>query len=75
MDTPQLVKFSKEVSEFIESISTKIGDEWFYIPMWFKKQGEQVFSLHTFDKLPDELKKEILNHRKEIPELMPEKRK
>lgn len=53
------VKYEKDSSDFLEKTATKVvlpsGDEWFYLPHWYKKVGEQTFEIVTFEKLPNEL--------------------
>lgn len=61
------VKYTKEQTDFIKRTSTSIKDQWYYIPFWFKEVGENTFELYTFDKLPEPLKREIINIRSETP--------
>lgn len=60
------LKLIETDSEFLEKIANKInvlGDEWFYMPFWFKKTGDNRFVIYTFDKLPDCVKEFIKENR------------
>jgi len=61
-----LIKVSKEVSNFIEVISHKEGDKWFYIPFWFKKIDNDVYEQVSFENLPKELIDTIKRNRERI---------
>ena len=59
-----ILKMRKDASEFIENHSTMIkGDEegknWYHIPMYFKKVGENLFAEYSFEDLPEHIKKQI----------------
>lgn len=52
-----IIKYSQEVSDFIND-HTKMeinGNDWCYIPTWFKKVGENMFEVYSFEKLPQEV--------------------
>lgn len=49
-------------SAFLEKFCNKIesrSGEWFWMPYWFKKVGEDIYEQYSFDKLPQEIKDEI----------------
>lgn len=58
-----IARFTREkVTAFIKEISIMIknGDEeWYYIPYWFKKLGDNIFELYSLDKFPEKIKKLI----------------
>lgn len=59
-----LLKLRKSDAEFIESAATCIkvddsGNDWFHIPMWFKKVGDGLFAEYSYDDLPEQVKKMI----------------
>jgi len=57
------IKFIKTDSDFIEKISRceydVNGSNWYYMPFWFKKVGEDVYEQHSLDDLPNEIKNRI----------------
>jgi len=64
------IKYSKEVSDFIEGTSNCIpvsyplqDTSYYYMPFWFKKVGECMFEIYNLDELPQELKNEIKKNR------------
>lgn len=66
--TEQLpIKFTKEQSDFIQSISKCIydvnGNDFYFMPCWFEKVGEDIFIQHPLGKLPEALIQRIKNDR------------
>ncbi len=64
----QVLKLIETDSEFLEKAANKVtceGEEWFYMPFWFKKTGNGLFQEHRFSQLPDYLKRQIRNERGE----------
>lgn len=49
------IKLIKTDSEFLEVAATKIhtnGQEWYYLPFWYKRVGEDTFEQVRFENLP-----------------------
>lgn len=53
---------------FIRSLSTRIiledGEVFHYLPFWFRELGDNKFEIINFDKLPERLRKAIIQLRK-----------
>jgi len=60
------VKLPKEAIRFIESNATKINEEWYYMPYWWKRIDGDVFEQVMFENLPNGLKKQIQKMREDI---------
>lgn len=54
-----VIKFSKEVSEFIEANASKSEDHYWF-PHYYKKVGEGLFEMVDFKDLPSESLKRII---------------
>lgn len=48
------IKFSKEVSEFIESNGSR-SEDYYWFPHYYKKVGDGLFEMVDFKDLPTEL--------------------
>ncbi len=63
-----IIKYDNADSKFIEKsahIEVLVnGDEWFYFPYWMKKISNGVFEQVPFDKLPEDLLKQLEERRK-----------
>lgn len=57
------IKLSAEQTNFIEWHGAKVGDDWFHLPLWYHKVGENLFEQVTFEKLPDHVKNMIMETR------------
>lgn len=55
-----VVKFSKEVSEFIEANAAfsneDLPDKWYWFPQYYRKVGEGLFEVTEWKDLPKSLK-------------------
>ena len=53
------VKLTKQQQEFIENTSSVVttpnGNDYYYMPFWFKKESGDMFKMLTFDRLPYEV--------------------
>lgn len=50
-----VIKFSKEVSDFIEACGSR-SDDYYWFNYYFKKVGDCLFEMVVFKDLPDGLK-------------------
>lgn len=50
------IKYSKEVSEFIEANASASDDGYYWFPNYFKKVGDCLFEITEWKDLPGELK-------------------
>lgn len=61
------VKLVETDSEFLENCASKVttsnGDEWFYMPLWFKKIRNNVYTEYNYENLPKELIEQIVKTR------------
>jgi hypothetical protein len=39
----------------LASVVATNGEEWYYLPFWFKDLGHNVFEIYRFEKLPPHL--------------------
>lgn len=53
-----IVSESKTLMEALESMGSNVEGKYYYLPYWFEKT-EGGLMIHTFEKLPEELKQEI----------------
>jgi hypothetical protein len=65
---PHQQKLIETDSKFLETNANKIlvkanGEEWFYMPYWFKKLGYGRFEVFYFDNLPDYVTDIVKKHR------------
>lgn len=51
-----IVKYSKEVSDFIQACGAKSDNDYYWFPYYFKKVGDSLFERVLFNDLPDEVK-------------------
>ena len=54
-----LVQYSKEVTDFIKSMSSMVSDgkdTWMFFPYWLREDSEGVFEQVSFDQLPESFK-------------------
>jgi len=65
------IKLIKTDSEFLEVAATKVsridGSDWYYLPFWYRKVGEDLYEQVTWDKLPESLKHHIQSNRDTPP--------
>lgn len=62
----QILRLIKTDSDFLDKCANKVsinGEEWLYMPFWFKKEGDGLFSEYRFEQLPDYMKEGIKNQR------------
>ena len=61
------VKLVKTDSDLLETCGNAVklsnGEEWFYMPYWFKKVGKEVYAQYNFENLPKELIDQIVKNR------------
>ena len=64
------VSKNNSITECLNVIGNKVdnGDEWYYLPFWFKHIGDGIYELYVFDELPDHLKKTIQENRMSNPQ-------
>jgi|GEM_PF-5763974 len=64
------IKFSPEKSQFIQSISNCLydvnGNDFYFIPFWFEKVGEDTFIQHPLGGLPEQLIQRINRDREPL---------
>lgn len=50
-------------SEFLEKVAGKVnfenGEEWMYMPFWYRKVGPGLYLEYSFEYLPEGLKEEL----------------
>ena len=54
-----LVQYSKEVTDFIKSMSSMVSDgkdTWMFFPYWLREDSEGVVEQGSFDQLPESFK-------------------
>ena len=57
-----VLKYTETDSKFLEECASKIeleGNEWFYMPFWFKKVGDGKFAIYNFSQLPENIKNHL----------------
>lgn len=52
-----ILRFNESDRNFIESHSSVINSEWYYLNMFFKKQDDGTFEALSANNLPDDIKK------------------
>jgi hypothetical protein len=50
------------------AITDNNGQQWFFMPCWFKEISNNIFEVHKLGNLPDELVNHINNIRKVVSE-------
>jgi len=59
-----ILKIRKSDAEFTEKAANCIkvddtGNDWFHMPMWFKKVGDGLFAEYSYEDLPEQVKEMI----------------
>jgi len=57
----RLTKKQQELLEMGDKYIGPNGQQWYYIPQWFKKENGRLgaFKVYTLDELPEDVKKGI----------------
>lgn len=65
------VILTKEQSDFIEQNGSHVydGNDWYYLPHWYKKKGEGLYEIVSFEKLSNDVKDFIANERSDDSKL------
>jgi len=53
------IKFSEEISNFIEGTGCKEDEDWFWLPHYFKKVGDGLYEICEFKEVGRSLKRII----------------
>lgn len=67
-----ILKLVETDSDFLEKAAHELlvdGETWMSLPFWFKKKGNGVYEVVTFDKLPDYVKEKIKSNRELKPNI------
>lgn len=59
---PERFVTDPKVADFIQTY-TKIEEDWFFIPRWFKKIDDNTFESYKPEELPEHVKDSILKRR------------
>lgn len=62
---PEQYKVDPAVSDFIQTFTKiQLDGDWYYIPRWFKKIGDDVFESYTAKELPQPITDIIIRNSK-----------
>jgi hypothetical protein len=64
MTTISNVRLIETDSNFLEKVSTAIndnGEQWYFMPFWFRKISEGVYEQVPFEKLPNRISHAVRN--------------
>lgn len=64
------LKLHKTDSELIEKVGHHVhlseGNDWYFMPFWFKKMGEGLYAEHRFEDLPEDLKTYLTHNKTQL---------